>query len=220
MTAAQRASSLFLQDEMFPDEITQQSSTLGVTVRTCGYQYAKHALRLHHYLGDRMPAGIIDLHSVEEHDAPIGAVVWSNGPFPMIMGYRSAELARVALGTHNAPVTHILAQSITLLKRRHPDLELLVSYADSAQGHTGVIYKAGNWLCAGTCTTNTVIDPGGVAWHDHSVWSVHGPGHRQKLEPIGWKYGQSEVKYRFWMPLTKKARKQLKHHLNAKDAAW
>ena len=59
------------------------------------------------------------------------------------------ELTRIALKSHNAPVSRIMAIAIKLLKKQSPGLRLLVSLADSMQGHHGGVYQAGNWIYVG-----------------------------------------------------------------------
>lgn len=46
--------------------------------------------------------------------------------------------------------SYLLGQSFRWLRERHPEYCVLVSYADTAQGHTGAIYRATNWLYTGT----------------------------------------------------------------------
>ena len=41
--------------------------------------------------------------------------------------------------------TWLIGQSIRHIKRHHPDVHHLVSYADPSAGHQGTIYKAANW---------------------------------------------------------------------------
>jgi hypothetical protein len=53
-----------------------------------------------------------------------------------------AELARVALGDHKNQVSRIIAVARRMLMSVNPGLKLLVSYADTGQGHHGGIYQA------------------------------------------------------------------------------
>lgn len=41
--------------------------------------------------------------------------------------------------------TWFIAKCIKEVQRSHPNISHLVSYADPSAGHTGIIYKAGNW---------------------------------------------------------------------------
>lgn len=85
----------------------------------------------------------------------IGAVIFAAGnnrnigkPFNCSQ-YECAELVRVALRGHTAPVTRIVAIAIKILKAKCPGLRLIVSYADPSEGHHGGIYQGGNWSYLG-----------------------------------------------------------------------
>jgi hypothetical protein len=39
----------------------------------------------------------------------------------------------------------VMSMAISKIRLERPDIHALVSFADTAQGHTGVIYKASNW---------------------------------------------------------------------------
>ncbi|AIG76997.1 Hypothetical protein AJAP_20685 [Amycolatopsis japonica] len=70
--------------------------------------------------------------------APFG--IWEHGEFVGVIIFgRSAAAARaaVALRQHEHPVTQILAASLRQLRAACPGLRLIVSYADTAQGHHG-----------------------------------------------------------------------------------
>lgn len=41
--------------------------------------------------------------------------------------------------------TWLIAQAIKHIKRIHTEVKMLVSYADPSAGHSGTIYRAGNW---------------------------------------------------------------------------
>lgn len=61
------------------------------------------------------------------------------------------ELARLFIedGTAKNAETWFMSRAIRYVQRNFPQVELLVSYADPSRGHTGTIYKAGNWIKAG-----------------------------------------------------------------------
>jgi ribosome-binding protein aMBF1 (putative translation factor) len=52
----------------------------------------------------------------------------------------------------------ILSLIVPLIKKERPDVKLLVSFADMAQGHNGTIYKASNWRFVGTCADSYVYE--------------------------------------------------------------
>ncbi len=80
-----------------------------------------------------------------------------------------AELVRVALREHDAPVTRIVSIAIKLLRKKNPGLRILVSYADSRQGHLGIIYQAGNWVYTGKAKTTPDYLYKGKYYHVRSM---------------------------------------------------
>lgn len=119
----------------------------------CRRAVASDAVRRWHYSG-RLQAITVDQYAVLEDGRLIGAVVFGPGPrrLPLMFacGPREAcELIRVALDRHETPVSRIVAIAIRLLRAKRPELRVLVSYADTAQGHHGGIYQAGGWIYSG-----------------------------------------------------------------------
>jgi hypothetical protein len=105
-----------------------------------------------HYLG-KPPAIVMLCLMLRIKDIPAGCVIYSAPPQEADKRYggKTWELARVWLldGVPRNAETWLVAQSIRHIKRNHPEVEHLLSYADPSAGHTGVIYKAGNWLADG-----------------------------------------------------------------------
>lgn len=64
------------------------------------------------------------------------------------------ELCRIALGPHKTPVSRIVRIAISILRRTSPGLRLIVSFADTDQGHHGGVYQAGGWIFAGSSTAD------------------------------------------------------------------
>lgn len=61
------------------------------------------------------------------------------------------ELARLWISDdvpRNAE-TWFIGKAVRHIRREHRDVEFLVSYADPAHGHTGLIYRAANWKADG-----------------------------------------------------------------------
>lgn len=109
--------------------------------------YVEHFIA-QHYLKKR-PAIIQLCLVMVVDDYPVGCVVYSAPPREADKRYggKTWELARVYLLDEiprNAE-TWLIAQSIKYIKQNHPEVKHLLSYADPSAGHTGVIYKAGNW---------------------------------------------------------------------------
>lgn len=45
--------------------------------------------------------------------------------------------------------TFLIARAVRYIRQHHPEVKVLVSYADPSVGHAGTIYKAANWVADG-----------------------------------------------------------------------
>lgn len=121
---------------------------------------------------------------VWEADRFVGVVIFACGGTPEIatpfgLGkFDVCELVRVALRDHVTPVSRIIAVALRLLRKQSPGLRLVVSFADSREGHHGGIYQAGGWVYVGAFS--------------HHVYRVHGKEvHPKTLHSRYGKGGQS-----------------------------
>lgn len=149
----------------------------------------------------------------------IGCVIFGQGATPEIAKpfglerTQVCELVRVALDRHKTPTTKIVAQAIKFLRRRCPGLELVVSFADSAQGHIGTIYQAGNWFFVGSYTHHAYRVLGKVE-HPKTLHSRYGKGGQSiswlktNVDPQAERI-ETPPKHKYVMPLTKNWRKRL-----------
>ena len=70
--------------------------------------------------------------------------------------------------------SRVLGMVIRALKQ-HTDLKFLLTYADPAQGHSGVIYMATNWLYTGLSCATLHYDIGdGMSQHSRSLSHAYG----------------------------------------------
>ena len=188
----------------------------------CSFQAAEVACKKWHY-SHSIPTGKIVKIGVWEDGKFIGVVLFSRGATPMIgspYGLKQTEvceLTRVALTEHKTPVSRIIAIAIRMLKKFAPGLRLIVSYADLDQGHSGGIYKAGNWIYEGV---NNAGGRGGIIvhgkrYHPKTVHSMYGTGG----QPIAWLRENIDPnahavvtrgKHKFSMPLDDEMRAALK----------
>lgn len=113
-----------------------------------------YAVKNWHY-SKILPTGKLVKIGAWEDDRFVGVVVFSRGASPWLgQAYgldhvELAELTRVALRDHAAPVSQIVARALDLLRSHCPELRLVVSFADPSEGHHGGIYQAGNWIYTG-----------------------------------------------------------------------
>tara|TARA_E500000318_G_C3481475_1_gene180609 strand:+ start:143 stop:736 length:594 start_codon:yes stop_codon:yes gene_type:complete len=78
----------------------------------------------------------------------------------------------------------LISQSIKTLRKKYP-LRIIITYADTAQGHTGAIYKASNFTYAGLTAPKTDF--------------VHSDGKIKKMKGV--KYSELEGE---WVPRSRK----------------
>jgi len=131
----------------------------------------------------------------------IGAVLFSRGAnrhigHPFNLGQNEiAELVRVALRSHVAPVSQIVSIAVRLLRKQSPGLRLLVSYADPAQGHCGGIYQAMGWEYIGTSQPQAALILNG--------WPLHKRTGSGRGRLVNANYGEKSCKYKYVLRLDK-----------------
>jgi hypothetical protein len=121
------------------------------SVRKCSIKDVDQFLDLH-YLHKR-PAVVLLAMVAERFGAAIGCIVYAAPPRESDKRYggKTWELARLYLLDEvpkNAE-TWLIGRSVRYIRQNHPDVEVLVSYADPSVGHSGTIYKAANWRADG-----------------------------------------------------------------------
>jgi hypothetical protein len=126
-----------------------------------------------------MPVGKSVRIGVWEDESFRGMIIFSRGanrnigkPFGLKQT-EVCELTRVALRSHMSPVSRMLRIAMKLLRECFPDVRLLISYADSGQGHHGGIYQATNWVYVGGSSA-TQIRVFGKLKHEKAVTSLYG----------------------------------------------
>ena len=119
------------------------------------HKSAKYAVENWHY-SRTMPCGKSVYFGVWEDGQFVGVIIYGSGAAseigtPYALTHQQiCELTRVALRNHATQVSKIIAISLKMLKRSNPGLRLVVSFADSNQGHHGGIYQAGGWAYTGS----------------------------------------------------------------------
>tara|TARA_R100000789_G_C2981351_1_gene143564 strand:+ start:316 stop:924 length:609 start_codon:yes stop_codon:yes gene_type:complete len=161
-----------------------------------------------------MPAGKLVKIGVWENNKFIGCVLYGRGANNNISktynlsNTQVAELVRVALNKHIAPVSQIVSIANKILKRTNRGLRLLISYADPQQKHNGSIYQAMNWIYVGmpkqTKGAHYIVN--GKQMHGRSVRSKWG---KESNIPYKWEYATNTEKHKYLYPLDKKMRKQI-----------
>lgn len=184
----------------------------------CSHEAAKYAVMHWHY-SRRMPSGKLIKFGVWEDGEFIGVVLFGRGSNNHI-GTRYdvkqtevCELVRVALRKHTSPVSQAVSLCVKRLRDTNPGMRLLVSYADPAQQHFGVIYQAMNWIYVGKSNAQRELSINGEWMHKRTAsakWGTAAPEKiREKVPGLSVEYGPEEYKYTYLMPLDKWMRKQI-----------
>jgi hypothetical protein len=163
-----------------------------------------------------MPVGKAVTVGAWEAGTFIGAVVFSWGANPNIGApwklemTEVAELVRVAFREHKSPVSRIVPQAVALLHERSPGLRLLVSFADPAQGHQGVIYQAMNWMYTGETSPkrDLVLNGKPLNRRAYTGRQFGKPGSRQRV-PSGARWVDVPGKHRYVLPLDRAVRRRV-----------
>ncbi len=147
----------------------------------CSHKAAKFAVMRWHY-SRAMPASKIARLGVWEGKRFVGAIIYGVGanrhiarPFGLA-DTEACELVRVALAPGRAhPTSRALGISLRLIKRQSPGLRLIVSYADTKQGHMGTIYQATNWVFLEAASQPYIRVKGRIV-HPRTIYEWYGRG--------------------------------------------
>lgn len=178
------------------------------------HKAAKFACEKWHY-SKKVPSTMQKRVSVGawENQKFIGVIVFGHGANPNIgKPYNltineCVELTRVALTSkHKAPVTRIIRLAIKFLKKANPGLRLIVSYADTGQGHHGGIYQGGNWTYVGVSKGKSQIFYKGRAWHQKALKTSYP---NLKMSDPGVSKLHASDKHKYLMPLDVKIRARI-----------
>ena len=185
----------------------------------CSHQAAKHAVFRWHY-SRTMPAAKLVRIGVWEDGRFVGAILYGSGanrhlarPFGL-KPTEACELVRVALASgRQHPTSKCLAISLKILKRHCPGLRLVVSYADTKEGHMGTIYQATNWIFL-EAANQPYLKVRGKVEHPRSLYDRYGrqgqslPWLRSNVDPNACRVPMPD-KLKYAMPLDRRARAQL-----------
>lgn len=100
---------------------------------------------------------------------------------------------------------------ISYLKRVHPRIKFIITYADGSMGNTGVIYKATNAISIDKIPVDFYKLPSGERIHPISMYHRHGTRAKDYLEKTypGIKHIKgTEFQYRYLYILNRKLRKR------------
>lgn len=187
----------------------------------CSNADARYACRQWHY-NPRFPKSKIVPLGVWEDGTFVGTVVFGRGaasrmgsPFGL-QHTEVCELVRIALKDgHKAPVSKILRLAIRKLTGHSPGIKLIVTFADSAKGHLGIIYQASSFFYLGARSYHGLRIHGEVR-HPRAVHCIYGsragaqsiPWLREHVDPNAERI-RTAPKYKYVKPLTRSMRKKV-----------
>jgi hypothetical protein len=153
------------------------------------YKAIKFACLNFHY-AKSVPVNVFGYSVFNKNNEWCGVILYGTGaannigePFNLKQG-QIVELVRMALNGKQESTTKCMAISLKLIKKNAPNLKLIVSYADSEQGHFGIIYQATNWFYIGfSIDTNMMIN--GKREHRRTLGSRYGTSSYDKLINMG-----------------------------------
>ena len=182
------------------------------------HEAAKYACEKWHYSGclpsfKRLKVG------AWENGKFVGVVLFGQGATPEY-GKRFClpitsvcELTRVALCKHSISTSRILSIALRFLKKQCPGIRVVISFADSSQGHHGGIYQATNWIYDGPVSTHGYLVNGKIEHPKtlHSRYGVGGQSIPWLREHVDKKAERvvAAIKHRYLMPLDDAMRKQI-----------
>lgn len=175
----------------------------------CSHKAAKYAVEHWHY-SQCMPVGKLIKIGVWEDNKFIGAVIFGRGankslfePFGLSQT-EGCELVRIALNKHKTEVTKIVKIALSMLKNNF-DIKMVISFADPEQGHSGQIYKAGNWIYGGMTQGADEYIYNGKRWHGRAFRKTYGSHLNYDVEIV-----KGSRKHRFIMPLNKEIKSKMR----------
>ena len=105
-------------------------------------------------------------------------------------------------------LTWLIAVGFKELRRRGKT-EVVISYADPAQGHHGGLYQAGSWNYHGTSTARRTFEIDGVGLHEREVSERFGTSSVKLLKgQLGNRLaiGRGEGKHLYWRALNRRGK--------------
>lgn len=118
------------------------------------YKAIKYAVMNYHYSKSLPPSGCA-FAVYNSKNEWCGVIAYSKGasiniakPYNLVQG-QVVELVRVALNGKQESTSKAVSISLKLLAKLNPLVKLVVSYADTGQNHTGILYQATNWYYTG-----------------------------------------------------------------------
>ena len=179
----------------------------------CTHEAAKYAVEKWHY-SRTMPVSKNNMIGIWEDKKYIGCIVFAWGANPNLCkpyGLKMTEcveLVRVAMTNHVSPVSRVVSIAIRMVQIQNPGIRLLVSFADTSEGHNGGIYQAGNWVYSGRTSPKFDYMLNGNKLQRRAYTGKNFGAAAMQL-PSGAKKVESPFKHRYLYPLDAAMRAQI-----------
>lgn len=126
------------------------------------------------------------------------------------VGIQPYELNRLVVndGLEKNALSYFVSQCL----RNFPEEAIIVSYADTNQGHHGYIYQATNWLYTGSIDVREEFVIDGQRLHCKTVYNKYGTSGKVALGDLGVDFEmcrENLPKHRYFWCSTKKLRKAI-----------
>jgi hypothetical protein len=187
------------------------NSACNLKIDWASTEAAQYACKNWHYTQKMPNAGV--KFGIWENKIFVGVILFGIGAANATNGKKYglpeknaiAELVRVAMRRdHQTPVSKCVSIAIKMLKKQSPNLRMLISFADTEQGHHGGIYQAGNWIYTGVSTSDRVFIIKGERKHAKTIhsnkWVQSEEWLKAHVDPNA-KIIKTPGKHRYLMPL-------------------
>ena len=151
----------------------------GIMIRECEKSEADRIIIANHYSHKVAPNSFVSL-LVLYHGKVSGALQCGYGIRPKIkMGGVSPEMVRDFDRMWLSDEMPKFSETITLslfhqyMRAAHPEVKVLISYADTTVGNKGTIYRAANYKEMGRIKADFYQLPSGERIHPVSMWHRH-----------------------------------------------
>lgn len=190
------------------------SSRPELKVDWCSYEAAKYAVMHWHY-SRTMPLGKLVKLGAWEDGHFIGCVLFGRGANQFygeefgLQQTQLCELVRIALKEHAHEVSRIGTIALHMLAKSMSGIRLVVSFADSEQGHNGAIYQAMNWVYVGRGQRSREFFHEGRWKHNREVTAGAFGGARKVVDYHSLPQRETLGKHKYLYPLDKAMRRQI-----------
>lgn len=161
-------------------------------VEKCDIDTVRKICKEKHYL-HRVPS-IIASYGLYRGDLLLGIVTFGIPPSPQLMkicgeDYKKSVLELNRLWCYDESPKNsesfLISQGIKMLKKDKPDIKILISFADTREGHLGYIYQASNWYFTGySIPGGGSIVINGKEFHPKNLNNKYGTSDLNKLKEI------------------------------------